>query len=135
MQPVHQPVTLTAGCACHLQLLMSHHDHELGGHLQHLGVPLLQQLWHKVSGAMSDMLHSQSDWLVFWDHCLAAATGPGFFYQLLCAYLVAQRRMLLAVQDEQHLVRLWVSRPAVDIHQVGYATQTIQPSFITYSMV
>lgn len=67
---------------------------------------------------MSDLLPSQSDWLVLWDHCLAAAAGPGFVYQLLCSYLITQRRLLLAVQDEQQLVRLFESRPAVDIQQV-----------------
>jgi hypothetical protein len=104
---------------CVLQLLLSQHDLALGGHLQHLGVPLLQQLWQQLSGALSDLLPSQADWEVLWDHCLAAAAaGPSFMYQLLASYLIALRQPLLAVQDEQQLQRLLDTRPPVDMQKV-----------------
>lgn len=101
-----------------MQLVVSQHDLELGSHLQQLGVPFLQQMWHHMSGAMADLLPCQSSWYAFWDHCLTAAAGPGFMYQLICSYLLAQRRLLLAVQSEAQLTRLFESRPAVDIQQV-----------------
>jgi hypothetical protein len=103
---------------CVLQLLLSQHDLALGGHLQQLDVPLLQQLWQQLSGALSDLLPSQADWEVLWDHCLAAAAGPGFMYQLLASYLIALRQPLLAVQDEQQLQRLLDTRPPVDMQKV-----------------
>jgi hypothetical protein len=105
-------------CSALLQLLLSQHDLELGGHLQQLGVPLLQQLWQQLSGALSDVLPSQADWEVLWDHCLAAAAGPAFLYQLLASYLITLRQPLLAVQDEQQLQRLLDSRPPMDMQKV-----------------
>lgn len=104
-----------------LQLLLSQHNLELGAHLQQLGVPLLQQLWQQLSGALSDVLPSQADWQVLWDHCLAAPAGPGFLYQLLASYLITLRQPLLAVQDEAQLQRLLESRPPVDMQKVSCA--------------
>lgn len=104
-----------------LQLLLSEHDLHLGSHLQQLGLPLLQQVWHHLSAALSDLLPTQSDWQVVWDHCLAAPAGPGFLHHVLCSYLMTQRQLLLAVEDEQQLLRLFESRPAVNIQQVTSA--------------
>jgi hypothetical protein len=118
----------TSGCAitihftawlCGLQLLVCHHDRELGSHLQQLGVPFLQHLWQQLSGAMSELLPQQQDWLVFWDHCLGAAAGPSFMYSLLTSYLIAQRQLLLAVENEQQLQTFLKSKPPVDIRKVS----------------
>eukprot|EP00879_Flechtneria_rotunda_P028464 GHRR01030580.1.p1 GENE.GHRR01030580.1~~GHRR01030580.1.p1 ORF type:complete len:432 (+),score=200.23 GHRR01030580.1:480-1775(+) len=116
-------------------LMLAHHDQELGSHLQSLGLPLLQQLWEQLSGALSDLLPSQQDWLVLWDHCLAAPAGPCFMYKLLASYLIRQRRLLLAVRDEQQLTQLFESRPAVDIQQLVQQAYKLQETTPHYAVV
>jgi hypothetical protein len=100
-----------------LQLLVCHHDLALGSHLQGLGTPLLEQLWAHMSTALSNLLPNASDWLLLWDHCLAA--GPSFYYSLLAAYVLALRQHLLAAGDQQQLERLLDSRPVVHMRKVG----------------
>jgi hypothetical protein len=98
---------------------VSEHDGQLGAHLQHLGVPLLEVLWQHLASALSDLLPDASNWLVLWDHCLGAAAGPGFLHTVLCAYLITLRQHLLAASDAQQLQRLFDSRPVVDVRKVG----------------
>jgi hypothetical protein len=116
--------TYLSSCAClpnlvALQLMLSQHDLQLGGHLQQLGVPLLERVWHIMSGGMSELLPAADDWLVLWDHCLAAASGPAFYYSVLAAYLITQRTHLLGVTNQQELDRVFAARPAVDVRKVG----------------
>lgn len=101
------------------QLMLSQHDLQLGGHLQQLGVPLLERVWRIMSGGMSDLLPAADDWLVLWDHCLAAPSGPAFYNTVLAAYLMTQRTHLLAVTNQQQLDRVFAARPAVDVRKVG----------------
>jgi hypothetical protein len=101
-----------------LQLMLSQHDLQLGSHLEQLGVPLLERLWGVMSCGMSELLPAADDWLVLWDNCLAAASGPAFYYAALAAYLITQRVNLLAVTNEQQLDRVLAARPAVDVRKV-----------------
>lgn len=99
--------------------MLSQHDLQLGGHLQHLGVPLLERLWRIMSGGMSELLPAAGDWLVLWDNCLAATSGPAFYHSVLAAHLITQRSTLLAVGNEQELDRMLAARPAVDVRKVS----------------
>lgn len=110
------PACLPVCCA--VQLLLSQHDLELGSHLQQLGVPLLERVWRHMSGAMSDLLPDADDWLVLWDHILAAPAGPCFYYSVLCSYLISQRQHLLQAVTDEQLTQLFAARPPVDIRKV-----------------
>eukprot|EP00775_Hariotina_reticulata_P010320 gene10320-10477_t len=116
-------------------LLVCHHDRELGSHLQQLGVPLLQHLWQQLSGAMSESLPQQKDWLAFWDHCVGAAAGPSFMYSMLASYLIAQRQLLLAVGNEQQLQTFLKSRPPVDIQKVAKHSYMLDQATPDYARV
>jgi hypothetical protein len=109
-----------------LQLMLSQHDLQLGGHLQQLGVPLLERVWRIMSGGMSELLPAADDWLVLWDHCLAAESGPAFYYTVLAACLISQRMHLLAVTNQQELDRVLAARPAVDVRKVGHSFTAAQ---------
>lgn len=113
-------LTLLSGVV--LQLMLSQHDLQLGSHLEQLGVPLLERLWRIMSCGMSELLPAADDWLVLWDNCLAAASGPAFYYAALAAYLITQRVNLLAVTNKQQLDRVLAARPAVDVRKVCSGT-------------
>lgn len=98
--------------------MLSQHDLQLGSHLQQLGTPLLERLWSVMASGMSDLLPAADDWLVLWDHCLAAAAGPAFYNTVLAAYLISQRSHLLAATNKQELDRVFDARPAVDVRKV-----------------
>jgi hypothetical protein len=98
--------------------MLSQHDLQLGEHLQQLGVPALERLWRAVNCGMSELLPDADDWLLLWDHCLAAPGGPAFYYSALAAYLISQRTNLLAATTGEALSRLLDSRPVVDVRRV-----------------
>lgn len=87
-----QPLTRTRSGAA-TQLLVAHHDPQLGTHLQQpawgLATAATQQLWRLLGGALSDAVDAPG-WLALWDHCLCQ--GPEFQYHFLAAYLMHFRR-------------------------------------------
>jgi hypothetical protein len=101
--------------------VLSHHDQQLGAHLTALQPAVLALLWAHASSALSDLLPAAADWGRAWDHILVQ--GPEFMYQVLMAWLVEVRGLLLAEGGAAGVERVLASQPAVDLGKVGAAAR------------
>jgi hypothetical protein len=99
--------------------VLSHHDQQLGAHLTSLQPASLALLWQHLSSALSDLLPAAADWGRAWDHILVQ--GPEFMYQVLMAWLVEVRGLLLVEGEAGGVERVLASQPAVDLGKVGAA--------------
>lgn len=108
---------------CFMQLVLTHHDGQLGNHLAQHRTMVVQHVWVHLSTLMVDCFDKDA-WLSAWDHCLSA--GPNFQYLLLAAYLIHFRGLLLAATSKQQLQRFFTTKHPLDIHKVRCPKHLVQ---------